>query len=354
MQPLTRGWVVLAIALAVWSCSSDPTESIRDGDARIVADPASLFLSQGESTFVVVQLLDPQGNQLETDFEASGGDGAITVTRDDGFLPVPGGTIRTRSRFNVLANTPGVSSFTVTAGGASLEIPVKVLPTSVTASFSNAAPAVNEPVTVTAPGFIFYPGAQVIFGVDTAIVLDVAEDGSSITFLPNPGSIGTAIIDSVGPSFLPGVKTSLPTDVEIAVPAATAAAGSGATGTAPTIPFPTAIGETVRFFEGGEFTGADITGDGGVGAQYYQFTVAEDGDYNFVTNWPGTSDLDAIVCFDAACSDGAFAGSGLDHPEDGTLTLTAGTYFFASVLFAGSAPPWFSLTVTRQEPPTGE
>jgi hypothetical protein len=75
--------------------------------------------------------------------------------------------------------------------------------------------------------------------------------------------------------------------------------------------------------------------------------VTEAGDYRFVTDWVGDdTDLDPVVCFDVACAGGAFAGTGLDHPEDGTLTLDPGTYYFVSVLFAGPAVP-FSVTISR-------
>ena len=354
MQPLTRGLVVLAAAVVLWSCSSDPTESFRGGETRILANPSALFLNSGESTFVSVQLVDDQGNTIDSDFEATAGAG-LTVTKDAGFLPVPGGNLLTEARFNVLASAPGVTSFTVTASGQSLDIPVRVLPTEITVAFSNATPAANEPVIVTAPGFIFQEGATVIFGgVDTAITLARAEDGSSLTILPVPGSTGTAVIDSVSVAFLPDVRTSLPTTTEIAVAAATPTPGTESTASAPAIPFPAAIGESVSFFEAGVFTAADVTGDGGVGAQYYTFTVPADGDYRFVTNWGGTSDIDAIVCTDASCDLAAgsatFAGSGLDHPEDGTLSLTAGTHFLAVVLFAGSAPTTFSVTITQEQP----
>jgi hypothetical protein len=58
----------------------------------------------------------------------------------------------------------------------------------------------------------------------------------------------------------------------------------------------------------------------------YNAAVVPAGDYTITTNWPGTSDIDAILCVDAACSDRAFAGTGLTQPEVGTLTLTPGTY----------------------------
>jgi hypothetical protein len=211
----------------------------------------------------------------------------------------------------------------------------------VVAAFSNAAPAANEPVTVTAEGFTFLPDAVISVAGKPGLIL--SNDGASLTFIPAPGSAGFALIENIAVNFLPAAPLSLETTTEIAAGAFT---GTDAPATAPAMPVP-AAGASVILYDDGTFTGADITGDGGIGAQYYQFTVTEAGDYQFVTDWVGDdTDIDAIVCFDAACADGAFAGSGLDHPEDGTLSLTPGTYYFVSVLFAGAAVP-FSVTVSR-------
>lgn len=348
MKRLLCGSVVLAASLGVISCNGDPTGDFRNGPTRINAEPSSVFLDQGTDEAVTVTLVDDQGDPLAGDFEIASTGAGITVARNDAFLGTTvGAPLESQAQFIITAgDTPTPSSFTLTAGGLSVDIPVSVLPVSIPAVFSNATPAMNEAVTVTAPGFIFQEGGAIIFGADTAIILSRAEDGSSVTFVPAPGSTGTAIIDSVSVDFLPDVKVSLPTAAEIAVAALTPAAGTGSTATAPSIPVP-ALGETVAYFDAGVFTAPDITGDGGLGAQYYTFTVTEDGDYRFVTNWAGGADIDAIVCFDAACVGGAFAGPGNAHPEDGTLTLTAGTYYFVSVLFAGTAPPNFSVTISR-------
>jgi hypothetical protein len=349
MQPTTRGLVVLAAAAILWSCSGDPTDVTREGPPRILADPSALFLSQGDSAFVQVQLADSQGNQLDADFQAAAASGALTVTEDAEFLPVPGGSLLTQARFNVLANTSGVTSLTVTAAGASLEVPVRVIPTALAdATFSNPAPAANEPVTVTAPGFIFSGVDTVAFDGIRGIVLSVAEDGSSVTILPPPGTTAAATINGVSADFLPDVPLSLTTTATLAVAPATSLPGTGSTATAPEIVVP-ALNESASFYDAGVFTAPDITGDGGVGAQYYTFTVTEAGDYRFVTDWPNTSDIDPFVCFDAACAAGEAVGTLVDQPEDGTLTLEPGTYYFASVLFGGAVPPNFSLTITHSE-----
>ena len=115
-----------------------------------------------------------------------------------------------------------------------------------------------------------------------------------------------------------------------------------------------AIGASTSLFDAGVFAGADNTGDGGVGAQYYKFVVTQAGDYTFTLDWPNDADLDPVVCFDVDCADGAFAGTGVDQPEQGTLTLDPGTYYFAVVLFAagsdGAGPNYFTLKIDAAPP----
>jgi hypothetical protein len=342
MKRLFGGSVVFAASLVLVSCSNDPTSDFRGDPARIVADPSSIFLDQGDNTSIIVRLEDDQGDPLPADWQATAGSG-ITVDRNEDFLGTTvGAPLESEAQFDVVAgNTPVATSVTVSGGGLELEIPVRVTPTSLVASFSNAAPAVFEQVTVTAEGFTFLPDAAISFGGTPAFI--VANDGASLTFIPAPGSTGPALVDNIAVNFLPTSPLSLETTTEIAVPALT---GTEAPATAPPIPVP-AAGESVIIYDNGTFAGADITGDGGTGAQYYQFTVTEAGDYHFVTDWVGDdTDIDAVVCFDAACSDGAFAGTGLTHPEDGTLTLAPGTYYFVSVLFEGAAVP-FNVTISR-------
>ena len=56
------GLIVLAAVAGLGSCGGDPTaDSIGVGE-RIVADPTTVFVGEGGSEFVVVQLLDTLGN----------------------------------------------------------------------------------------------------------------------------------------------------------------------------------------------------------------------------------------------------------------------------------------------------
>jgi len=346
--------LLLLLAAGLGACGGDPTESFKEAGQKIVTDPAVVFVNQGANVFVVAQLQDNQGNQLATNFEATPLGNGFTVTRDTAFLETTNGaTLKTRERFQVTGVTPSSSAFEISGGGLKDTIRVGVLPIDVAASFSNTAPALNESVTITLPaGYKFGADATVASNLGPGFVESVAADGSSLTALIPPGSTGAVTLGGVTADFLPGIPLTVPSIDPVAA-SATGLPGTDDPATAPTIPTP-AAGQTVTLFDVGTMTGADITGDGGVGAQYYKLTVVDSAAYTFTTSWTGAADIDEVVCFDAGCSDGDFVGATANNPESGSVDLTPGTYYFSVVLFAGGAPQYFQMSVTQELPQQGD
>ena len=204
-------------------------------------------------------------------------------------------------------------------------------------------------MTITLPtDYTFTADAAVTTDAGDGFVESISADMTAITAVIPPGSTGAATLTGLSASFLPGVPLTLPTVDEVA--AVGTPIGGDSPAAAPDITTP-ALDATTTFFDAGGFTGADISGDGGVGAQYYKFTVTEAGSYSFSTSWPGAADVDAVVCFDPACSDGAFVGASADNPEEGSATLDPGTYYYVAVLFAGTPPPFVRLDLTHEAPP---
>jgi hypothetical protein len=220
---------------------------------------------------------------------------------------------------------------------------------SLDATLSTATPAANQAVLVTAPaGFKFQPAAAVTVGGIAAAVNSRAADSSSLSFQVAPGTTGAVQVDSVVLTQLPEFPLSIPTRDTIVVGAATPIGGTGSTGSAPNFNAPAAPGLEIGIWDTGTFTGADITGDGGNGAQYYKLTVTTPGDYNFTLDagLDADSDIDLVLCADAGCSAADFTGATLATSEAATITLTPGTYYMAAVLF-GNVPTTVTLSVSQ-------
>jgi hypothetical protein len=328
MKRWLRGSVVLATAVGIASCSGDPTDSFRGGTSSIVASPSSIFLNAGTTKPVIVQALDDQGNPLAATFAASVGSG-ITVVEDTTFLPSNGAPIQGQSRFLVTGNVPANSSFEVSADGKTLVIPVRSLPTDVPAEFSNATPAQNEAVTVTAPGFTFLADAGVIAAGDTAVVVARAADGSSITFVPKPGAAGAPTLFNVSIDLVPGVPLSIPATAELTVPLAAAVGGTDDPATAPTVPTPAAGLGSVFY---------DVPDYASTIDHFYKLVVTEAGDYDITVDWSVGSDVDVAICPEpfssATCN---FFAATAAKPEAGTVTLTPGTYYILAEDFGEDA-----------------
>jgi hypothetical protein len=287
----------------------------------------------------------------------------ITVQEDSSFLKTTINTrLPTQDRFVVSGLTPVVSSFEVAAGDTSITIPVRVLPTSVAGTFSNAAPAQNEGVTITAPaGFSFANVTGVVIGADTGAVVAHAADGTSVTFVPRPGldtiaARNRATIIGASSALYPSVPLTLPTDDSITIAPIASLPGTDAPGTAPTF---TAVplGQALAIFDKGTFAGTDFL-EGGPGAQFYHITIPDSADYSVSVNWDGPTDVDAFLCNTDAC-DGTVAkqiGSGTAQPEASILTLGPATYLLALPAFFTDTvnvpptdmPPRVAITVTHQ------
>lgn len=356
MKRLLCGSVVLAGSLVLVSCKGDPTSEFRGEPTRINAEPTSLFIDQGTDAPVTLTLVDDQGDPLEGTFEIGATGTGITVVKNENFLGTTvGAPLVSQTQFIVTAgDTPTPSSFTVTAGELSIDIPVAVTPTAIaTAAFSNPTPAVNEAVSITAEGYTFQPDATISFAGTPAIVLGVAEDGSALTFLPAPGTTGPAEVQNVSINFLPTAALTLPTTAEMTVGELVPLTGTDAPGTAPALTVP-AVGETSTFYDGGAYEYPAPLFGTTLPARLYSFTVPADGDYTFSIDWAGgVEDLGAYFFLsDGTTETGtpADAGGGGAHPEESTSTLTAGTYLMAVVNFSATIPAFISIQLTPEPP----
>jgi len=219
---------VFALALAA-ACSDDSFTDIQGDLDRLVATPTQLFIEIGETETVQVSGVDGQGNPLTFNYEVTDPGTGIDVRRDSTFLPVyvDDSTLQVpsvgeRYRFVVTGQAYGATSFTVSAGGQEVVIPVQVVPQNgITATFSNATPALGETVTITAPaGTRFSPTSTVTApGTAQPVVLSIAADGSTMdVVLPPNLAEAQLILNDVVSDAAPGVVFAPTTEATITTP----------------------------------------------------------------------------------------------------------------------------------------
>ncbi|MEO6057910.1 MAG: hypothetical protein ABIQ49_13845 [Gemmatimonadales bacterium] len=230
---MTSGLVPLVALLLVAGCGTEPTDGLRNGTTRIEASPSQLFLQLDESKSVDVEAVDSQGNQISSAYVVSNTGAGITVRRDSTFLPIfiNDSTLSVPPeapvfRYVVTATNYGATSFTVSANGRDVVIPVQVVAQNVVqAQISNLNPALNEVVTITAPPGITFTDTTTVTFAGAAVQpaeVTVAADGRSVTFLPPPNIVNAqAVLGNVVSDAAPTVPFSPSTADRITTPALT-------------------------------------------------------------------------------------------------------------------------------------
>jgi len=218
------------------------------------------------------------------------------------------------------------------------------------ATFSNTTPAVSETVTMTAPaGFSFDTSRDttvstagdttitspvaVTVGADPAIIVSRAADGSTLGFVPIPGSIGIPQIDGVVPDAAPSNILTMPAEATITVPGdIPTLAGTDAPGTAPSLNTP-ALGEASVLFDEPNFDPAA----GGAFDKFYKLTVTQAGTYTITMDWNIGDDVDMFLCPSPGDITGScdFRGATGAHPESVPFSLTPGDYWVVADDFGG-------------------
>jgi hypothetical protein len=345
---------VLALVAGMSACSGDPTSSLRDEVVGVVADPTSVFVAQDDSVAVIVSAIDGQGNALDvSDLTFQAGDASVSVVDDPTYLAVNIGTqLQQSRRLFVKGVSPASTKVTLTTNGHTLDLPVRVTPITVAATFSTATPAANELLTITLPaGFKFGEGAGVSSALTgSGIIASISADSTSADVLLAPGTTGTLLIDSVTVDFAPGVKFSLPTTDSVTVGAVTPLSGTDAPGTAPAVTIPAAGAASTVFFDGGTF---DFLAFGSVPSRLYKIVVADTTTLTTAVDWPSGQDMGVYFFLADGATPFGTPGDGADpaqHPEVTTNTFAPGTYMMAILNFSTTDPPYFGLTITQPAP----
>lgn len=210
MKRILRGAVLLAVTAVLGACGTEP-DQVKGGAAdHIVADPGVVFISREDSQAVKIRLEDAQGTALHDPITISNIGAGINVRPDSAFRPIftdgdslvfntNGTELRVWVSTSALAN----SSFTINAGGLTLNVPVVVTPNkNESFPFSNLAPALGEVVTATVTSdLLFTDSTKVVFGSQTLTPVSVATDGKTLTFNTAPDLLGPATFTNVTLSY---------------------------------------------------------------------------------------------------------------------------------------------------------
>jgi hypothetical protein len=210
MNRFRSGMVPLFALLALAACNSEPTEDIRGDISQLVASPTQLFIEVGETKTVTVGAVDQQGNPLDFNYEVTSTGAGITVERDLSYLPifVDDSTLQAPAtgpqfQFVVEGTAYTTTSFTVSAGGEDVVIPVQVIPQAgLAATFDDDTVDLGQVVTLTAPaGVTFADTATLSLGTDSASLANpitiLTQDASTITFIPPPSVNSPVTVNGV-------------------------------------------------------------------------------------------------------------------------------------------------------------
>lgn len=230
MNRFRSGLVPLFALLAVAGCSSEPTDDLREG-VILRANPTQLFIEVGETKEVIIGAVDNQGNPLNFAYEVAAAGEGITVRRDTTFLPifVDDTTLRApatgpRFRFIVEGTNYTATSFTVTAGGEEIVIPVQVIPQAgLAATFDDDTVDLGQVVTLRAPaGVTFADTAHLSLGTDSASLANpltiLSQSATEITFIPPPSLNGPVTINGVISGSTPGLVYAPATQTPLVTP----------------------------------------------------------------------------------------------------------------------------------------
>jgi hypothetical protein len=204
---------------------------------------------------------------------------------------------------------------------------------------------------MTAPAnFQFAPDATLTFGTKIGAVQTVAPSGTSLTFLPLPGTTGPAVVTGLIYTPAPQFSVTLPTVQEVTTADIVPLPNADHPSTAPSIAVP-APGGTTTLFDAGPYSGPGTCCFGGHERLYKVVLTDPSTTLTGTVDWFEGQDLglywiaaDGVTQIGDLSGDSGGAGA---HPETETITLAAGTYFMAIANFSATNPSLIKLTLSR-------
>jgi hypothetical protein len=232
MNAVKNCLVVLAAAVALASCSADPTKDQAGKSLTLTVTPGSVNARAGDTVEVFASALDPLGGAANGSFTITGGTGTdFTAKIDTSYNPVyAGDRPQARTRIVVAALHASNGSFTVSGTGGSFTIPVRIAPDSTNgeAALSKSTLAEIDTFTVTLPSGIRVTSGFTVgiyhnaLGGDSALfsptVTAVSADSSVITIATGPNSGGKVRLGGVANTVTPTLTYAMRTASEVTSP----------------------------------------------------------------------------------------------------------------------------------------
>ena len=353
MKRFLSGSVLLALTAVFSACSSDSGPTQDGTPDHIVATPSVAFVKLGDSTAILLRLVDQQGTSLLDPVTISNVQGGINVRPDSAFRPIyttsdslifnPNGT---EIRVYVRGDGLSAGSFDVSAGGKTATVPVTVTPVVMDVTSSSPAPDVGgvDTLTITSAGLTFTATSDIVDAAGTSLarVLGLSADGTQAYIMPTAAGVTAYSVSNVVPTYAPSLNVTLPVSSPLNT-SASVLAQAVTVGTPFTSNFPV-VGTFWDF------------GDGTWG-QFYTVTVPAAGNYKFTmtSSEPG-NDIGLYFASSTGALGGVIADAKGDgataEPEVGTKALVAGVNYFTALYFDyGGEPVPAQVTVTVEAVP---
>jgi len=333
MKQMVRGAIAILALSGLAACVDDPLLDINGSPREIQANPQIMLVKQGDSSAVLLRLINEANNSVPTTFTISNVGAGISVNLDRLYRPefiagsdtlvVP--EIKSQQRYFIRGVTPGEYNYTVTSQGITGTFKVRVEPANLGAALSRTTGVAGDEVIITPPnGATFTQTATVAFATGANAIKTRAANGKSITVLVGPGVTGAATVAGVTLDYYPSLPAlTLASTNTMTTPALTAAPTTLSTGTPN-------IGGTVTVALGGSirFRGNGAVTIGGVDAPI----IALSADSSTATVVPALGSSGAVAFTGVALS--FLTAVQLSLPSDGKTIVPTAT--FGGVTLAGA------------------
>ena len=232
MNAVKNCLVVLVAAVALASCSADPTKDLGGKNLVLNVTPGSVNARVGDTLEVFASAQDALGGAAFGNFSITGGSGAnFTAKIDSSYNPVYAGTRpQGRTRIVVAALHASNGSFTISGTGGNFVVPVRIAPDSTNgeAVVSKTNLASVDTFTVTLPAGIRVTSGFTVQVYHNALSGDsalfsptataVSADSSTVTVAVGPNSNGKVRLGGVANATTPTLTYAMRTAAEVVSP----------------------------------------------------------------------------------------------------------------------------------------